>query len=98
MNWLLFLNESGRDHKTASLEVRGEVAIPASKLRGFIQAWQRLERDCFRVLLSVFVGEAARGAAERTRRPKMKKEANFLVAPCGTTRTEPPFANIEILG
>jgi hypothetical protein len=60
MSWLLFMDESGHDHRNMPLEVRGGVAIHASKLWGFIQAWQRLERDCFGALLSEF-GKEAKG-------------------------------------
>jgi len=60
MSWLLFLDESGHDHKTMPLEVRGGVAVHASKLWNFIQAWERLERDCFGLLLSE-AGKEAKG-------------------------------------
>lgn len=60
MSWLLFIDESGHDHKHVPLEVRGGVAIHASKLWSFIQGWQRLERDCFGVVLSEF-GKEAKG-------------------------------------
>jgi hypothetical protein len=51
MSWLFFIDESGHDHKTTPLEVRGGVAIHASKLWSFIQGWQRLEVDAFGVRL-----------------------------------------------
>jgi hypothetical protein len=51
MSWLFFIDESGHDHKTTPLEVRGGVAIHASKLWSFIQGWQRLEEDAFGVRL-----------------------------------------------
>lgn len=60
MSWLFFLDESGHDHKIVPLEVRGGVAIHASKLWNFIQAWQRLERDCFGLLLAE-AGKEAKG-------------------------------------
>jgi hypothetical protein len=47
MSWLLFIDESGHDHKVTPLEVRGGFAIHVSKLWSFVQAWQRLELDCF---------------------------------------------------
>ena len=47
MSWLLFMDESGHDHRTAPYEVRGGVAIRDSQLWPFTQAMQRLERDCF---------------------------------------------------
>jgi len=60
MSWLLFIDESGHDHKTVPLEVRGGVAIHIEKLWGFIQGWQRLEREAFGVLLAEY-GKEAKG-------------------------------------
>lgn len=61
MSWLFFMDESGHDHKNAPLEVRGGVAIHVGKLWSFIQAWQRLERDCFGARLIEF-GTECKGA------------------------------------
>lgn len=47
MSWLLFLDESGHDHKQMPYEVRGGVAIEDAQLWPFAQSMQRLERDCF---------------------------------------------------
>jgi hypothetical protein len=58
VTWLLFMDESGHDHRGVPLEVRGGVAIHISKFWGFIQGWQRLERDSFGVLLAEFRSEA----------------------------------------
>lgn len=58
MSWLLFLDESGHDHKQMPFEVRGGVALHASKLWSFIQGWRRLEEDCFGASLIVFGREA----------------------------------------
>jgi hypothetical protein len=52
------MDESGHDHKTVPLEVRGGIAIHAGKLWAFIQGWQRLERDCFGAALAEFGREA----------------------------------------
>lgn len=60
MSWLLFIDESGHDHKTTPLEVRGGVALHAKKVWDFITGWQRLERDCFGALLAEF-GKEAKG-------------------------------------
>jgi hypothetical protein len=61
MSWLFFIDESGHDHKHTPLEVRGGVAIHASKLWNFVQAWKRLEQYAFGVQLSEF-GKEAKGA------------------------------------
>jgi len=60
MSWLFFIDESGHDHKTTPLEVRGGVALHAGKLWSFIQGWQRLEEDAFGVRLRDY-GKEAKG-------------------------------------
>lgn len=37
MSWLLFMDESGHDHKNMPYEVRGGVAIHAGQLWPFVQ-------------------------------------------------------------
>jgi hypothetical protein len=54
MSYLLFIDESGHDHKNTPYEVRGGVAIHASDLWAFIQAFQNLEEACFGTQLSAF--------------------------------------------
>lgn len=60
VSWLLFIDESGHDHKTLPLEVRGGIAIHVSKLWGFVQGWQRLEREVFGTLLAEY-GKEGKG-------------------------------------
>jgi hypothetical protein len=47
MSWLLFLDESGHDHRQMPYEVRGGIAIEDSELWPFVQAMQRLELESF---------------------------------------------------
>jgi Protein of unknown function (DUF3800) len=47
MSWLLFLDESGHDHKNMPYEVRGGIALPDGRLWPFAQAMNRLELDSF---------------------------------------------------
>ena len=47
MSWLLFLDESGHDHKTTPYEAHGGFAIHASKLWPFISAVRTLEQSIF---------------------------------------------------
>jgi len=47
MSYLLFLDESGHDHRNTPHEVRGGIAIQAEKLWPFIQAIQALEETSF---------------------------------------------------
>jgi hypothetical protein len=51
MSWLLFIDESGHDHRTMPYEVRDGIALKDSKLWAFSQAKQRLELDCFGIQL-----------------------------------------------
>ena len=57
MTWLLFMDESGHDHKTVPLEVRGGVALHVSKIWDFVRAWHRLELEAFGAQLSDFKKE-----------------------------------------
>jgi hypothetical protein len=54
MSYLLFLDESGHDHRVMPYEVRGGVALHASKLWPFVQDMQRLELAAFGTPLSQF--------------------------------------------
>ena len=54
MSYLLFLDESGHDHKTMPYEVRGGFALHASKLWPFVKGTRRLELDCFGTELHQF--------------------------------------------
>lgn len=57
MSWLLFMDESGHDHRNMPFEVRGGVAIHVSSVWPFIQAFQDAEREAFGVQLSEFGAE-----------------------------------------
>jgi hypothetical protein len=61
MSYLLFMDESGHDHKSMPLEVRGGVAIELSKLWAFQKDWRALEFRCFGTQLSEF-GKEPKGA------------------------------------
>lgn len=61
MTWMLFLDESGHDHKQMPFDVRGGVALPVSKLWDFVQAWRRLEENCFGAALADY-GKEAKGS------------------------------------
>ncbi len=59
-NHLLFLDESGHDHKNAPYEVRGGIALRVERLWPFVQAMKRLEETCFGDLL-VHYGREIKG-------------------------------------
>ena len=47
MSWLLFLDESGHDHKAMPYEVRGGVALHVSEIWSFVRSVQKMELDAF---------------------------------------------------
>jgi len=47
MSWLLFMDESGHDHKTTPFEVRGGVAIHTCHIWSFIQDWNKNIQNIF---------------------------------------------------
>jgi len=57
MSWLLFMDESGHDHKTMPYEVRGGVALQDRKVWPFIRAVSDLEHNCYGVRLADFQKE-----------------------------------------
>jgi hypothetical protein len=57
MSWLLFLDESGHDHKQMPYEVRGGVAIQDSQLWPFTLAVQQLEQVAFGCAVADFQKE-----------------------------------------
>lgn len=57
MAWLLFLDESGHDHKQMPYEVRGGIALQDSQLWPFTRAVQQLERIAFGCALHEFKKE-----------------------------------------
>ena len=76
MAWLLFMDESGHDHRHAPLEVRGGVAIHTAKLWGFVREWERLKRESFGILLNSY-GKEGKGSKllDRDRLKWAAKEA-----------------------
>ena len=57
VSWLLFLDESGHDHRTMPYEVHGGFAIHASQLWGFISAMRMLEQSTFGAYLHQYGSE-----------------------------------------
>ena len=47
MSWMLFMDESGHDHKNMPLEVRGGIAIHASRIWDFVKDFQTAENESF---------------------------------------------------
>jgi hypothetical protein len=61
MSWLLFIDESGHDHKNCPYEVRGGVAIHASRLWPLVQKLQAAELSAFGANLREY-GKEIKGA------------------------------------
>lgn len=57
MSWLLFLDESGHDHKQMPYEIHGGFAIHASKVWPFISAVRTLEQSMFGAYLHQYRSE-----------------------------------------
>jgi hypothetical protein len=57
MSWLLFMDESGHDHKQMPYEVRGGVAIRTNQIWPFIRSVQDLELSAFGAPLGEFSKE-----------------------------------------
>lgn len=57
MSWLLFMDESGHDHKQMPYEVRGGVALQDQRVWPFIRAVSGLEENCFGVRLADYKKE-----------------------------------------
>lgn len=57
MSWLLFLDESGHDHKQMPYEIHGGFAIHACKLWPFISAVRTLEQSTFGTYLHQYGSE-----------------------------------------
>ena len=54
MSWLLFMDESGHDHKNTPLEVRGGIALHAKHVWDFTNAVREAEREIFGLNLSEY--------------------------------------------
>jgi hypothetical protein len=54
VSWLLFIDESGHDHRNMPYEVRGGVALHAGQLWSFVQDLQRLELSSFGTPMAQF--------------------------------------------
>ncbi|WP_437876345.1 hypothetical protein [Sorangium sp. So ce513] len=75
MSYILFLDESGHDHRTMPYEVRGGVILHASKLWPFVQGMRRLEMTSFGATLAS-VGSELKGH-------RLLDKNRFQVGPAG---------------
>ncbi|MCY2990754.1 MAG: DUF3800 domain-containing protein [Planctomycetota bacterium] len=78
MSWLLFLDESGHDHKNMPYEVRGGIALHAGRLWPFIQGMQRLELDSFGCQLHQFRHELKGSTSVDRKRYKFARQSSAM--------------------
>jgi hypothetical protein len=57
MSYLLFMDESGHDHRQTPYEVRGGFCLHVGKLWPFVRSMKKLERDAFGVELTLYKSE-----------------------------------------
>lgn len=80
MSWLLFLDESGHDHRNMPYEVRGGVALHARQLWPFVQGMQRVELDSFGCHLHQFRKELKGSTLLDRKRFRLAGQAGSLEA------------------
>ena len=80
MSWLLFLDESGHDHKQMPYEVRGGVAIKDAELWPFVQSMHRLELDCFGATLHQYSKELKGSTLLDKKRFRFAAQAGLMSA------------------
>jgi Protein of unknown function (DUF3800) len=78
MSWLLFLDESGHDHKNCPYEVRGGVAVHASKLWPFVQRLQTAELSAFGANMREYSKELKGSKLLDKDRLKWAKQAGWM--------------------
>lgn len=83
MSWLLFLDESGQDHRTTPYEVRGGVAIHTSKLWPFVQQLQQLELAAFGARLAEFKSEIKGSRLVERQRFQWSQQSTWMPDECG---------------
>lgn len=80
MSWLLFLDESGHDHRNMPYEVRGGIALHASQLWPFVQGMQHVELDSFGCHLHQFRKELKGSTLLDRKRFRLASQANSMEA------------------
>jgi hypothetical protein len=78
VSWLLFLDESGHDHKQTPYEVRGGIALNAGKLWPFVQRLKQLELASFGARLHDFQSEIKGAKLLERKRFKWAAQADWM--------------------
>lgn len=79
MTYLLFMDESGHDHKNAPYEVHGGIALPLESLWPFIQQVRDYEREAFGAELHTFPPDK-KGRSKEIKGAKLLDKDRFLWA------------------
>ncbi len=79
MSWLLFMDESGHDHKTMPYEVRGGVAVNVGKLWDLVRSIQQAEFDAFGCRLSDYGSEIKGSKLLDKKRLKFAQQRDWMV-------------------
>lgn len=78
MTWLLFIDESGHDHRTTPYEVRGGVAIHVRSLWPFVQDMRQQEFNYFGCQLHEYKKEIKGSTLLSKKRYKFAKQLDWL--------------------
>ena len=78
MSWLLFMDESGHDHKTTPYEVRGGVAVSVAKLWTLVRAIEQTELEAFGCRLSDYHTEIKGAKLLDKKRMKWAKQDEWM--------------------
>jgi hypothetical protein len=79
MSWLLFMDESGHDHKTTPYEVRGGVAVSVGKLWDLVRSIQQAELDAFGCRLVDYRSEIKGAKLLDKKRMKWARQDNWML-------------------
>lgn len=78
MSWLLFMDESGHDHKTTPYEVRGGIAVSVGKLWDLVRSVQQAEFEAFGCRLSDYRSEIKGSKLLDKKRMKWAYQAEWM--------------------
>jgi type I restriction enzyme R subunit len=105
MAWLLFMDESGHNHKELPYEVRGGYALADTHLWPFVQDVLRLELSCFGARLAEYKSEV-KGMDEKFKDPNDPLGLVFVCAmwltgfdapSCSTVYLDKPMRNHTLM-
>lgn len=78
MSWLLFMDESGHDHKQMPYEVHGGFCLPVDKLWPFVRAMKQLELHAFGAELTLYKSEIKGSKLLSKKRLRFAKQDSLM--------------------